>query len=421
MSNKIPGAIKGFKDKYPAEKAQQDWLFQKLTEVIRSFGYKSYDGPLVEPVELYLNKSSEELVQEQTFGLVDRDGKKLVLRPEMTPTLARMVAARAMELVTPLRWFNIGLRYRYEAPQKGRSREFYQIDCDLIGPDSRIADAEIISIAALLFKALGVTPQEAVIYVNSRSSMKAFFQENGISEELQKPLLTIIDRMEKQPEEVSRKAILELGIDPKTADKILTASPAVATMPKDIEECLSYCASYGVADYIEYNPRIVRGLDYYTGIVFEVKARQGLTRSLYGGGRYNNLITSYGASKDLPGVGLATSDTVLLAFLQDIGKLPEFKGTDTMILAPLFENEDPAYVFGWCQDLRKEGILVETYPEQVPLSKQLTYAQRSGIPFVLIAGENERKDGTVTIKNMATGDQQTVTTIAQIKKLLLDR
>ncbi|KXK07550.1 MAG: Histidine--tRNA ligase [Microgenomates bacterium OLB22] len=387
MAQKVPSAIKGFKDKYPAEKAQQDWLFHKLTEVIKSFGYSSYDGPLIEPIDLYLNKSSEELVREQTFGLVDRDGRKLVLRPEMTPTLARMVAARAMELVIPLRWFNIGLRYRYEAPQKGRSREFYQIDCDLIGPDSRIADAEIISIAALLLRALGVTPQEAVVYVNSRSSMKDFFKANGISDDLQKPILTIIDRMEKQPVEISHKAILDLGVDRQVVDKILNIDPNDAPIPPDIGECLSYCKSYGVADYIEYNPRIVRGLDYYTGIVFEVKARHGLTRSLYGGGRYNNLITSYGANRDLPGVGFATSDVILLAFLQDLGKLPDFKGTSTIILAPLFENEDPAYVFGWCQDLRKEGMAVETYPEQAPLSKQLTYAQKAGIPFVLIAGE----------------------------------
>ena len=195
--------VKGTRDFYPEDLAFQNWLFEKIRAISESFGYQEYDGPILEPIELYLAKTSEELIKQQAFTLKDQKGRELVMRPEMTPSVARMVAAKSYELPIPARLFNIGTRFRYEAPQKGRLREFYQWDMDMFGANTPEADAELIAVAAEFFKTLGFTPDDVVIKINDRSLIETKFALLDIHKDKWLELTTIIDRKEKQANNVS--------------------------------------------------------------------------------------------------------------------------------------------------------------------------------------------------------------------------
>jgi len=405
--------LKGFRDLYPQEKGVQSFIFEKFRQVANLLGYQEYDGPIVEPVALYENKTSKELLERQTFQIRDKKGEILVLRPEMTPSLARMVANKAGQLIFPLKLFNIGARFRYETPQKGRSREFYQADFDILGTKSIVSDAESIYTLISIFEMLGADEKDFKVLINSRSYIEESLLNINIPKEKIGSVLIIIDKKQK----VSKK-----DFDSMLQDENLDASQIQSInriidykiKPADysyFEDLFSILKSYGVDKYCEINTSTVRGLDYYTGVVFEaieVSDEEGsLNRSLFGGGRYDNLVSDFDKKLKIPGVGFATSDVILLEFMQNKGLIPNSVLKSPSCLITVFDDKTLYKSVELSAYLRKNSISCELYPEsQTKLDKQLKYADKRMIPYVLIIGPTEIKTNKIKVKNMKTGEQK---------------
>lgn len=400
--------VKGFRDIYPEEMAIRNWLFQTMRKTAQLFGYQEYDGPILEHLDLYAAKSGKELVQEQTFRMVDRGGRELAMRPELTPSLARMVAAKQGQLVFPLKWFSIGPRFRYEAPQRGRGREFYQFDCDIIGPATPEADAEVIAVAATLLKNLGLTPTDVVIKINSRKMMQHKLSLIDVTEKQTPSIIRAIDRKDKMGQPQWRELLTTEGLTKdqiKNLEKILTDRD-VSFESEPLTEVFSTLKDLGVSDYVEYDPSIVRGLEYYTGTVFEARDRKGQFRALLGGGRYDNLVELFGG-KSISGIGFASGDMVLLEVLEHYNKIPKQGSIETQILVTVFNDESTRSSLLLAKQLRGQNINTELFPDaSVKLDKQIKYADRKGIPFVAILGPDEVAKNIVTVKNMKTGEQK---------------
>jgi histidyl-tRNA synthetase len=381
-------ALKGFRDLYPKEKSIQSYIFQKMRETASLFGYEEYDGPVIEPINLYLEKSSKELVENQTFQVVSKKEEALVMRPEMTPTLARMVASMENQLIFPLKLVNIGLRYRYEAPQKGREREFYQADFDILGNNLSLSDAEIIATAVNLFVSFGAKKEDFVVYINSRSEMEKNLIGLGFKKEDYKALLDVIDKQDKISNEKFIEMLRIIETDQNKIDNLISFLNSAKSEDSEYFKTLFLqLADLGVSQYCKVNYNITRGLDYYTGLVFEVKEKGEMKRSLLGGGRYDNLVTYFGGKNNIQGVGFATSDVVLWAFLKDKNLLPEICPKKTKILVTVFSPEMETDALEMTSYLRKLNIPAETFLDSTKkLDKQIKYADRNGIPFVLIMG-----------------------------------
>ncbi len=400
-------ALRGFKDQYPAQKVQQQYIFSKVREVAKQLGYEEYDGPIVEPISLYANKSSEELLEKQTFQIKPRDkDDQWILRPEMTPTLARMIAAKSNELIFPLRYFNIGPRFRYEAPQKGRSREFNQMDFDILGSSSVLADAEALLAVVSLLRSLGATEKDFTVFLNSRSFMKQRLDEIGVNEYELTETLQKIDRMDKGEQNIPAEV------------KKLIETEVVISDNEYFSSLFAVLKSYNIDQYFKINLKTVRGLDYYTGLVFEVRDTGEIKRALLGGGRYDNLVSQFNKNAQIPGVGFAASDIVLLEFLKDKNLFPELKSKSTKVLVTVFDMQTLNASISAVTHLRGVAVAAELYPEtDKKLDKQLKYADRNNIPYVLIIGPEEVENKTYKLKNLKTKEQQDLSMEELVKKL----
>ena len=409
---------RGFRDFYPPQFAERAWLFGKMREVSRRFGYQEYEGPALESLALYAAKSGEELVKRQTFILKDRSGKKLALRPELTPTLARMVAQKQGELVEPLRWFSIGPRWRYETPQKGRAREFYQWDVDLIGVEPAEADAEVIAVAAEFFKSIGLLPKQVVIKINNRRFLEQKLDLIEIPNNKIQAVFRAIDKKNKMAGNEWETYLKEIGLN-KLQIKDLWGILKDKDFGGESEELtilFSTLQDLGVADYVEFDPTIVRGLDYYTGTVFEAQDKKGEFRAILGGGRYDNLVEVVGGPA-VGGVGFACGDIVLEEVLKKFNFWPDLNPIPTKVLVTIFDESLYREAIQFSRHLREAKIPTELYLTPVKLDKQLKYADKKGIPFVAILGPNEAKNKTVTLKNLKTRKQQTILQTKAIQKL----
>ncbi len=405
MKNIIP-AVKGTREFYPEDMVVRQWLYALIREVSESFGYQEYDGPFLETLELYAAKSGEELVKEQSFVFNDRGGNEVALRPELTLSLARMIAQRQNELVFPLRWWSFGPFWRYEKPQKGRTREFFQWNADLIGVDSPQADAEVIALCATFFKKAGLVPQEVQIFINDRQLMETELIKRGFPQEQHKNVFRMIDRRDKlslagweafvkdngctNEQFVQLRAVIE--------DKELWHSSPKIT---HIFQILDF---YGVGDYVSYDPRIIRGLDYYTGIVFEAKDIGEKNRAILGGGHYANLVEDVGGNS-LPGVGFAMGDVVFPLVLESYGKLPSLPTMPARILVTVFDDDSYKASVALCNRLRVVDINAVLYPEPDKLGKQFKYADRCGFKAALVIGPDELSRGEIVLKDLATREQ----------------
>lgn len=389
-----------------------------MRKVSESFGFEEYDGPIIEPIELYLEKSSEELVKKQTFLLNDRSGKTLALRPELTPTLARIVAGRRNQLTFPIRWFSIGPRFRYEQPQKGREREFYQWDVDILGVNSLESDAEVIALAVTFFKELGLTAKEVVVKINSRKLMDFKLSLLELTPQKKKDVIKAIDRKDKMEEKEWLTYLKEIDLNElqiKDLTKILADTDYRIESP-ELTEVFSTLSDLGVSDFVEYDPSVVRGLDYYTGTVFEVRDRKGNFRAILGGGRYDNLVENMGGGK-ISGVGFAAGDVLLELLLKEYKIVPQYPKSNTLVLVTVFDEARYRSSLLTANRLRREGVNTEFYLSADRLDKQLKYADKKGIPFVLIIGPDEERNNTVTVKDMINKKQETITVEKLIKKL----
>ncbi len=404
-----PQTLKGFRDFYPEQMAFQSWFYQKIREVSESFGFQQYEGPTVEPLELYAAKSGDELVKKQAFTFQDKSGKTVALRPEMTPTLARMIAQKSGSLIFPLKWYTYGRRFRYEQPQKGRGREFFQWDIDILGTDSYLADAEVIIIAATFYQKLGLTPNEVKIKINDRQYLQQKLASAGVPENLVLPLFKIIDKKNKVDLKTFQQMLEEIGL----------SSPQITNLMQILSDrdgfrnsswltgILDLIKNAGLAEFVEFDPSIVRGLDYYTRTVFEGWDVKSQFRSIWGGGRYDNLTQNVGAKQKIPGVGFAMGDMVIEEILRSSSKYPDLPVNKTQVLVTILSEELRDKSIELSIKLRRGKVAVELYPDdQTKLDKQLKYAAQKGIPYVAVIGPEEVAKDMVTLKNMSTGEQK---------------
>lgn len=408
---KVVASLKGTRDFYPEEMAVRSWLYETLREVSESFGYQEYDGPFLEKIDLYAAKSGEELVKEQSFVFPDRGGDLITLRPELTPSLARMVAQRQHQLTYPLRWWSFGPFWRYERPQKGRTREFFQWNIDLIGTTSPESDAELVAICAAFFRRVGLKPDQVGIFINDRRLMNSQLNKIGITDEAQrKQVFKLVDRRDKMPPADWDAISLESGLTQTQLDelKMILDNRDLWKESPELSRLFAALEVLGASPYVRFDPQIVRGLDYYTATVFEARDLDREGRAILGGGRYDNLVQAVGGDP-LPGIGFAMGDVMIQLVLEKYNCLPEFKPSPAEILVTVFNSELLAASIKISNELRQSGFKVSCFTEDIRLDKQLKYADKMGIRFVVIIGPDEAAAGKATVKDLAHRQQATVT------------
>jgi len=404
--------VKGTREFYPEQMSLRNYLFEKVRAASQSFGYQEYDGPFIESIDLYAARSGEELVKKQSFTFEDRGGDLVTLRPELTLSLARMIAAKQNELTYPLRWWSFGPFWRYEQPQKGRSREFFQWNIDMLGVNSPEADAELIAVAATFMRSVGLSPERAQIYVNNRRLMEAQFNALGIAAEKRMDVSNLMDRRSKMEPAKWDAYAIESGLTQAQLDGLKDVLGNLDLWKQSDELTRTFAAleALGVREYVKFVPGIMRGLLYYTGTVFEAFDTSGsLKRSLFGGGRYDNLLADVGG-QPLSGVGFAMGDVGMGIFLQESGLLPEFQSTPAQVLVTVFDEKLAMQSFALAAELRNAGLNVMVSPEPTKLPKQFKFADKMKIKVVLVLGPDEAEKGLVVVKNLVNGEQ------AQVKR-----
>ncbi len=410
MKNIIP-AVKGTRDFYPEQMAIRTWLYNLLRQVSESFGYQEWEAPFLESLDLYAAKSSEEIVREQSYVFEDRGGNSITLRPELTPSLARMVAQKQNQLVFPIRWWSFGPFWRYERPQKGRTREFFQWNVDMIGADSPEADAENVAVLATLFKTVGLTPKEVLIMVSDRRLLDAQLNAIEVPLESRAAVSAWIDRRDKMSAEAWRANALELGLSGKQLSKVeaMLAAKDLWKTSAELPRFFEAIGNLGLSDYVRFEAGIVRGFTYYTGTVFEAWEVGGdIKRSILGGGRYDRLLADVGGDR-LPAVGYAMGDVVFTLLLEKYGLLPKgLMVNPAAVLVTVFSQELSGESLKLAAELRATGMNVVCYPEAAKLPKQFKYADRIGMRLVTVLGPDEVATGKVTLKDLGSGEQVTV-------------
>lgn len=385
---------KGTRDFYPKDQFIQNYIFGVWRKVAERFGYLEYNASILEETDLYRAKSGEEIVSEQTYSFTDRGGRDVTIRPEMTPTVARMVAQKRKELSFPLRWFSIPNLFRYERPQRGRLREHWQLNCDIFGVDSIEADVEIISLAYEIMKGFGAKDENFVIKLNNRRALNRLFSEMGLDEEKQKTFRRLLDKKGKIPDfDEQAKAIL--------------GKPFNANLEPDKEtsELMQKLTKLGITNVV-FEPFLVRGFDYYTGTVFEMYDTNPVNpRALFGGGRYDDLVGIFGVEK-VSGIGFGWGDVTTRDFLETYNLLPEYQPPVKLYICHLENYLEAANQLA--SDLRKQGVNVAVDLTSRKVSQQVKTADKENIPFVLVVGEEEAKSGKFKLKNLAKSEENVI-------------
>lgn len=398
--------VKGTREFYPEDMAFRVWLYNQMRAVSESFGYQEYDGPFLEKLDLYAAKSGEELVKEQSFVFMDRGGSEVALRPELTPSLARMVAQKQNQLVYPLRLWSFGPFWRYEQPQKGRTREFFQWNIDLIGVASSLADAELLAVAASIFKRMGLTPEQIQINVNNRRLMDQELQKIGIEGEQKSLVFRMIDRRDKMRGDAWRTFGIDEGLTDEKIDALipLLDNRELWKESDELVEIFALLEKMGLSDYFSFDPQVIRGLLYYTGTVFEARDTAKDGRAVLGGGRYENLVGDVGGDP-LSGVGFAMGDVMIQVLLKKYGLLPELRVQPAQVVVTCFDSACLPESYAIAMELREAGINTICYPEAVKLDKQLKYANKIGAKVLVIAGPEEVDKGNAAVKDLSNRTQ----------------
>lgn len=411
-------SYKGVRDFYPRDMA----LFNYVTDTMRStaekFGFEEYQTSLLEPTELYANKTSAEIVNEQTYTFTDRGDRSVTLRPEMTPSVTRLVAGRRRELSLPLKWYSIPNCFRYERPQKGRVREHWQLNCDIFGDTGVRGEIEIILLAHAIMRAYGATDEMFTIKLNNRAILTdtvarvAWDAGFTLSDEQVRVILRVMDRKDKLSTEEYGLAMQE-AVGSEIAETIVRSytpervSAIIAELPSlqqfvQLQEELKRLGIMNIA----HDPELVRGFDYYTGMVFEVFDTSGQnTRSLFGGGRYDNLMDLFG-QEPLPAVGFGMGDLTMRDFLETHDLLPPYESRTTLFIATVGETFAGAEYIA--QQLRAQDISVSVNLGTKKIGDQIKHAESVGIEFLITVGEDELTNGVVTLKHLPSRREQTV-------------
>ena len=410
MKNIIP-PVKGTRDFYPEQMAIRTWLYETIREVAESFGYQEWEAPLLESLDLYAAKSGEELVKEQSYVFKDRGGNEITLRPELTPSLARLISQKQQELTFPLRWWSWGPFWRYESPQKGRTREFFQWNVDMLGPNTPEADAENVAVLATFFQRVGLTPNEVIILVNDRRLTNAQFDKFEVKKEIRPAVSSWIDRRGKMTPPDWEAYGLEIGLSVSQLQNLKVMLDDKELWKQSQEQVRFYKAveALGLSRFVQFDPSIMRGLLYYTGTVFEAWEVGGeIRRSILGGGRYDNLLSDVGGDS-LPAVGFAMGDVVITLMLEKYGLLPtDLAVNPATVLVTVFDEQRQLASLKMAAELRAAGLKVVVYPEATKLGKQFKYADRIGAKVSLVLGPDEAEKGQVTVKNLSSGEQTVV-------------
>ena len=406
MPSKIQ-PVKGTREFYPEQMALRNFIYSKVRAASQAFGYQEWDAPFIEPIDLYAAKSGEELVKKQSFVFKDRGGDEIALRPELTPSLARMIAAKQGELTFPVRWWSFGPFWRYESPQKGRSREFFQWNIDLLGADSPEADAELIAVAATFLRSVGLDPARATVLVNDRRLMDSQFDALGILPEKRLEVSGLVDRRTKMEPAKWDAYALEIGLAQSQLEglKSLLGNLDLWKQSEELVRVFAALEALGVKEYVKFDPNVVRGLLYYTSTVFEAFETSGsVKRAILGGGRYDNLLADVGGSP-LPATGFAMGDVVIGIVLQEAGLVPEFVPSPAPVLVTVFDPSLWLASNALAAELRRAGLNVMVYPEPAKLPKQFKYADKMKMRVAVTIGPDEAAKGQVAVKNLLNGEQ----------------
>lgn len=409
---------KGVRDFYPADQSVQNYIIDTWKTAVRRFGYEEYNASILEPAELYKAKSGEEIVNEQTYTFTDRGDREVTLRPEMTPTVARMIAARKRDLPMPVRWFSVPNLFRYERPQKGRLREHWQLNVDIFGIDSIEAEIEMISIAASIMRAFRIETDSYEIRVNSRKLMNEMLGSRfGFDEDTAHKLGKLIDRRSKmEGAEFKKEAEILAGdavgeflalLDSRDIEEFARKLGGADEAVEEVRKLLQRLDDQGISN-AAFDPTLMRGFDYYTGIVFEIFDRSPENkRSLFGGGRYDDLLSIFGSEK-VPAVGFGMGDVTIRDVLESRGLLPAPESAADIALCLMDENTS-IYAESLAQKLRAEGTRVMIDFSGKSVGDKIKNAGKRNIPFAVVIGEDEVKSKTFKIKQLSTGEEKEVT------------
>lgn len=410
---------KGTRDFYPEDLRARDYIFKVWENVVKKYGYEKYDAPLIEPIELYQAKTSEEIVSEQTFFFTDRGGRQVTIRPEMTPTVSRMVAARRQDFAYPLRLYSIPNLWRYERPQRGRLREHWQLNVDLFGIDNATADHEVISVADSIMQKFGAKRSMYDIKVNSRELVTYLFKDYlKLDQATATTIIRLIDKKDKM-DYAKFVAFVSASITPtqreqhKTDEKILALLNIkdINDLPKEAKvqpsavrllEIIETLQAQGVSN-VKFDITLMRGFDYYTDVIFEIfDTHPENNRSLFGGGRYDGLVGAFGV-EPLPTVGFGMGDVAMKIFLESHKLLPELP-TNVHVTMVLI-GDIYAKALPLITKLRAEGVHLSVDSSDRKLDKKLKNVNKSGVKYAIIMGDGELANESITLKDMQTGEQ----------------
>ena len=409
--------VRGTRDFYPEDMRIRNWLFDNFTDAALLHGFDEYDAPVLEHEELYTRKQGEEITQ-QLYNFEDKGDRKVALRPEMTPSLARMVMARAGGLPMPIKWFSIPQCWRYERTQRGRGREHYQWNVDIWGTNEISADAELISILVTFFEGVGLTAKDLVIKISSRKVLEEVLGSLEISEEIFSKTCIIVDKMDKLPTDIIEEQLTELGhnsdaiskiqsiLSIKNMDELDNSLGKESSAVRELNSLFSSIDSYGILEWVEFDASIVRGLAYYTGPVFEAHDREGKFRAICGGGRYDKLLSTLGG-KDLPATGFGFGDMVIMELLGEKNLIPELISGIEDIVIPLNPELRSASVMV-AAALRDTGRTVDLILEDKKLKWAFKHAERIGADSLVMVMPEEWKSGNVRIKELESGEETDV-------------
>ena len=430
MSEKLSTQpYKGTRDFYPQEMRLRNWFFGVIRDVLTTAAFDEYNGPMLESLDLYAAKSGEEIANEQTYNFTDRGERRLAIRPEMTPTVARMVAGKLGELNFPLKWFSIPNMYRYERPQRGRLREFWQINVDIFGCDTYEADLECISSAISILKAYGADESMFTVHINNRR----FFNDvicaiAGTDSEGSRKVSKVIDRRNKIPRDAYEKELGELGLTSAQIAQIdalygMNVSDAIALCPdsigsQELRDLFDALEKTGLSKYCVFDFGIIRGLDYYTGTVFEVfdNAPEN-NRAMFGGGRYDNLVGLFVKNAKVSGVGYGMGDVTLENFLFTHKLVPETLGSPVKVLLTRFDDVPYQNYLSLLDELRAAGIVSSVYLGTKKFGKQIEFAVKDGYTHVITMGGDELARGVLRLKDLSTREETEMTAAEAIARL----
>ena len=408
---------RGTRDFFPDDMRLRNWLFGHFRETARLFAFEEYDAPVLESEELYTRKAGEDIVK-QLYNFEDKGGRAVALRPEMTPSLARMILQKGKSLALPVRWFSIPQCWRYERMTRGRKREHYQWNMDVFGVPGVGAEAELLGAITTFFSRIGLQASDVGIRVSSRKVLQGVVEAEGVAKERFNEVCVLVDKLDKLPREVIEKDMSELGVSAESVGRILDTlslrsldelaeslgdeDPAVI----ELRQLFQLAEGYGCSDWLQFDASVVRGLAYYTGVVFEAFDRQGSLRAICGGGRYDHLLSTFGGN-DVPACGFGFGDVVILELLSDKGLIPELKGgVDDVVFA--FSEELRGEALQVARRLREAGRSVDLVLEARKVKWAFRHADRIGASRVVLLAPDEWSRGEIRLKDLNTGNESNI-------------